>query len=256
MDTSEKNAKGQIKVLSNSEINKNTSFFIYDITPVNNSSSITNNVGAKVVNNMFVHNQNFYNQGENPNILLDNVQMYDPDKIDNFMILRGRNRYDAETATDDDMRYESINVEDINTQNEWRGIQYTISNSDNDSSCDVWSGNVNINYNRACSHNSINNLELNKMYIKVLVGGPCLQIMKGEKIPVVIFYKDILSASVTDLTSPLGDVNKLYSGYYFVDGFKIIYKENNHKDEMLTNYQTEFILKRREWPAPVDYKKE
>lgn len=257
IDTSEKNANIQAKVFSNGEMNKNTAFFIYDITPVNNSSNITNYTGTKIQNSMFVHNQNYYNKGENPYIVLDNVQMYDPKKTDNFMILRGRNKYDKNNAEEGDMAHENINIEDINTQNVWRGIQYTISDSDNETKTDEWSGNVNINYNRAVTHNKINNLELDKLYVKVMVAGPCLQVLRGEKIPIIIYYKDELTMNTSNSNDEkLYNVNKFYSGYYFVDGYKIYYTQNNANDNMLSNFKTELILKRREWPVPVDYEKE
>lgn len=257
LDTSEKNTTTQIKLLSNGEMNKNTPFFIYDITPVNNSSNITNYTGAKIKNSMFIHNQNFYNKGESPYISLDNVQMYDPKKTDNFMILRGRNKYNKNTANESDMEHVNLNIEDINTQNVWRGIQYTISDVDKDTESNKWSGNVNLNYNRAFTHNKINNMELEKLYVKVMVAGPCLQVMRGEKIPIIVYYKDDLSMNtINSEDEKLLNINKLYSGYYFVDGYKLYYTENNAKDSMLSNFKTEFILKRREWPVPVDYQKE
>ena len=86
--------------------------------------------------------------------------------------------------------------------------------------------------------------------------GPCLQIMRGEKIPIIIYYKDELSMGTTNSDNEKNyNINKLYSGYYFVDGYKIYYSQNDNRDGMLTNYKTEFILKRREWPIPLDYKK-
>lgn len=257
IDTSDKNAKITTKVLSNNYNYKQTPFYIFDITPVNNSSKITTEYGSKIKNDMFIHNHNYYNQGENPHITLENIQMYDPKKVDNYMILRGRTKYNKETSSDNDMQRANINTDDINTHSVWRGIQYTISDKDKDTSVNGWSGNVNINYNRAVSHNKINNVELDKMFIKVKVAGPCLQIMRGEKIPVILHYKDEMSASVTNnKDKKLADINKLYSGYYFVDGFKILYKQNAAKDNTFTNFYTEFILKRREWPLPVDYQKE
>lgn len=257
IDTSEKNAKAQIKLLSNGEMNENTQFFIYDVKPVNNSSNITTYTGAKIINNMFIHNQNFYNKGDNPYISLNNVQTYDVRKLNDYIILRGRTSYNENNANANDMSHANLDVEDINTQNEWRGIQYTISDIDVDNKINQWSGNVNINYNRSASHNKINNAELDKMYIKVMVAGPCLQIMRGEKIPVLIYFQDEMSISnINSKDNKLYNINKLYSGYYFVDGYKIYYTNNNSDKGMLSNFKTEFILKRREWPIPVDYKKD
>lgn len=257
VDTSEKNAKISTKVLTNNYNFKQTPFFIFDIIPFNNSSKITTEYGSKINNEMFIHNQNLYNQGDNPYITLENIQMYDPKKVDNYMILRGRTKYNKETSLENDMSRANINTDDINTHTVWRGIQYTISDDDKDTSINEWSGNVNLNYNRAVSHNKINNVELDKMYIKVKVASPCLQIMRGEKVPVILHYKDEMSSfSTNNKDKKLSDINKLYSGYYFVDGYKIVYKQNSSKDNLFTNFYTEFTLKRREWPVPVDYQKE
>ena len=90
-----------------------------------------------------------------------------------------------------------------------------------------------------------------------MVAGPCLQVLRGEKIPIIIYYKDELTMNTSNSNDEkLYNVNKFYSGYYFVDGYKIYYTQNNANDNMLSNFKTELILKRREWPVPVDYEKE
>ena len=44
---------------------------------------------------------------------------------------------------------------------------------------------------------------------------------------------------------------------YFVDGYKIIFKpELSDVDAGYSNFKTELILKRREWPAPVAIQKD
>ena len=253
--SSEEDALGDIKMLSNYEARKMSPFYILDVTPKNNSSNVTSEVGSNIINQMFIHNQNYYNQGENPYIELSNVQMYDPNKRDKCVILRGRNQYNSNTALNEDMSYESVNTDEINTHTEWRGIQYTVSDSDGDNSSNEWSGNVNINYNRAETHNLINNKELDKMYIQVSLKGACLQIMRGEKIPVLVVYKDALDGIVVQENEKNTGVNKFYSGYFFVDEIKILYSYAD-KSSFENNFKTVLTLKRREWPVPVDYEKE
>ena len=250
----EENAQMGSKILTNFENNKRSPFYILDFKVKNNSSNITNEVGANIVNQMFIHNQNYYNQGENPYIELSNVQMYDPQKRDDSVILRGRNSFDRNSAQNGDMSYNTENPDDSNTVTQWRGIQYTISDADVSNGSNSWSGNVNVNYNRAETHNLINNKELDKMYINVTVNGPCLQIMRGEKIPIIIVYKDTLDF-VSNNNEKAKGVNKLYSGYYFVDGIKIVYSYED-KEGLENNFYTTFTLKRREWPVPVDYEKD
>lgn len=250
----EENAIASAKVLTNFENYKRSPFYILDFKVKNNSTSITSEVGANIINQMFIHNQNYYNQGEEPYLELKNVQMYDPKKRDDSIILRGRNSFNSNTAQNGDMSYNSNNPDEINTVTQWRGIQYTISDDDLENDTNNWSGNVNINYNRAETHNLINNKELDKMYIQVTVNGPCLQIMRGEKIPIIIVYKDILDFANNN-NEKLKGVNKLYSGYYFVDGVKIVYSYKD-KEDLSNNFFTTFTLKRREWPVPVDYEKD
>ena len=254
IENTEENAIAGLKLLTNYEVKKRSPFYILDFNMRNNSSNITNNIGSNIVNQMFIHNQNYYNQGDSPYIELKNVQMYDPKKKDKTVILRGRNKYNSETAMNYDMQYESVDIEESNTVTQWRGIQYTISDGDVDGSTNNWSGNVNINYNRAETHNLINNAELDKMYISVTVNGPCLQIMRGEKIPIIIVTKDMLDQFTTNNESLKG-INKFYSGFYFVDAIKITYTNDNDGD-LSNNFNTTFTLKRREWPIPVDYAKD
>ena len=255
IDTSEENAIIEGKLLSNFYNNRTSPFYILDIAPKNNSSSITSEVGSNIINQMFIHNQNYYNQGGNPYIELSNIQMYDPNKKEDTIIFRGRNEYKKDKSINEDMSYSAINTDDINTHTEWRGIQYTISDVDANNDSTKWSGNVNVNYNRAETHNYINNKELDKMYIEVTLRGACLQIMRGEKVPVLIIYRDILdNITVSENEKNIG-INKFYSGYYFVDDIKITY---SHDDDTLfqSKFNTKLTLKRREWPVPVDYEKE
>ena len=152
--------------------------------------------------------------------------MYDPTKTDKYVILRGRSTYDKNTAAVGEMAHANIKTDDINTHNKWCGIQYTLSDEDiNKTDSNSWSGNVNMNYNRAIYHNEINKRELDKMYIKIEVAGACLQVMRGEKIPVFINNTPGIQTAldVYETGNPIS-INKLYSGHYIVDGFRIIYK--------------------------------
>lgn len=257
-DTSQNNATAIPKIFNNVIDNmKPTSFYVVSWTPINKSSHITKRVGSQILSNAFIHNQNMYNSGSEPYITLTNTQMYDPQKIDNHIILRGRTSYNSSTANDNDMSRQNIKTDDINTKSEWHGIQYTISDNDNTDDNNInWSGNVHLNYNRALSHNKINKKELDKMYIKIIVNGPCLQVMRGEKVPVLLRHTPGITTDQMMLENN-NDINKMYSGMYFVDSYKIIFKHNkNSIGAGYSNFKTEFILKRREWPAPVQIEKD
>lgn len=258
IDTSQNNAQEFPKLFNNiiNEMRKSP-FFILNWSIVNNSSKITNKIGSKINTFVFVHNQNLYNDDKNPYMTLENNQMYDPKKIDSHIILRGRTTYDSSNSGENEMARENIKTDDINTHNKWGGIQYTMSDTDNEDT-NLSSGNVHLNYNRAESHNKLNKKELDKMYIKLTVSGACLQVMRGEKVPVIIKNTPGITTDIMDAETEMNiPVNKMYSGMYFVDGYKIIFKPKIHKNgEGYSNFYTEFILKRREWPAPVAIQKE
>ena len=257
IDTNQDNAK-EFPKLFNNVINetRNSPFYISSWKQYNESSKITNKVGSKINTYIFIHNQNLYNNlDSDPYTLLENNQMYDPKKIDSHIILRGRTTYDSNIASDSEMARENINTDDINTHNRWAGIQYTISDTESNDT-NMWSGNVHINYNRAEHHNILNKKELDKMYIKIVVNGVCLQVMRGEKVPVLIKNTPSI-ISDTMLMESETNINKMFSGMYFVDGYKIIFKpEIYNSGAGYTNFSTEFILKRREWPAPVAIQKD
>lgn len=232
---------------------KRSTFYVTKWTPINNASKITNKIGSQINTHTFIHNQNIYNDGGDPYSTLTNNQMYDPNKTETYMVLRGRTTYDASSAADGEMSRTNIKTDDINTHNRWCGIQYTLSDDDrNDDKSNDWSGNVNKNYNRSFYHNQINNQELDKLYIKIEVAGACLQVMRGEKVPVFLGstpgVNNLLNASITDDDK---SINKLYSGQYIVDSYKIIYRHTKNNDAGYTNFDTELIMKRREWPIPV-----
>ena len=126
-----------------------------------------------------------------------------------------------------------------------------MSDDDKDKDSNMWSGNVHKNYNRAPYHNAQNLGELNKMYLKVTCDGLNLQIMKGERIPVLLCFNNSIenemynSATETDLPR---ESNRFYSGYYIVDSVE--YKYVGQSKGKPSPYKTSFILKRREWPTP------
>ena len=94
------------------------------------------------------------------------------------------------------------------------------------------------------------------MYVKLVVNGACLQVMRGEKVPVILKNTPSIMAD-TMATESETNINKMFSGMYFVDGYKIIFKpELSDVDAGYSNFKTELILKRREWPAPVAIQKD
>ena len=166
-------------------------------------------------------------------------------------MLRGRTTYDAgENPTDEQAR---VNYDYIGTYTtaEWTGVEYTMSENDKNKGSNQWSGNVHKNYNRAPYHNSQNFSEIGKIYLDVECEGLNLQIMKGERIPVLIGFtnsieNDMYNAATKDDMPSI--INRFYSGYYIVDS--ITYSYEPMSGRRVSPYTTRFILKRREWPTP------
>ena len=125
-----------------------------------------------------------------------------------------------------------------------------MSDDDNARSPNEWSGNVHKNYNRAPYHNIQNINELNKMYLEVVCEGLNLQIIKGERIPVIIGFTNTFENEMYNGSTENDEkrqINKFYSGYYIVDSVEYSY---NPLPNDVSPYTTRYALKRREWPAP------
>lgn len=86
----QKNAEICYKGLINNETFKNTVFYITDWSVENKSTSVTFDIGTEIVSGAFKHNQNIYNNEDDPVENLSNVPAYNQDKIDDHIILRGR----------------------------------------------------------------------------------------------------------------------------------------------------------------------
>lgn len=251
-DTSVGSARMSVKVLTTMPEFKNTPFFIRNWSPVNNSSAISMSTGYSTSSFTFKHNQNMINGGDyNCFEELTNIPAYDQKKTDSFILLRGRAKYEAGKNPDNEQA--RVNHEYIGTYNraEWSGVEYVMSDGDDKKNPNEWSGNVHKNYNRAPYHNTQNFSELNKMYINVTCEGLNLQIMKGERIPVIIGFTNSFENDMYNAATPNDEpreINKFYSGYYIVDSVEYLY--NPMSNEGVSPYTTKYVLKRREWPTP------
>ena len=258
-DASVGNATMAVKVLTNLSDFKYTPFIIKSWEPVNNSSYISMTYGYSTSTYTFKHNQNLINQGDYDCFEeVRNIPAFDQNKTDSFILLRGRATYDKEKNPDDERA--RVNHEYIETYSkvDWTGVEYTMNSDDDTRDMNKWSGNVHKNYNRAPYHNNQNFRELDKIYLDVVCEGLNLQVMKGERIPVIIgfrnnFEQDMYNnASKNDLPS---EINRFYSGYYIVDS--VDYEYNAHiTGSDVSPFTTRFILKRREWPTPEAIAKE
>jgi len=109
------------------------------------------------------------------------------------------------------------------------------------------SGNTHKMSNVAKKHNELNNQWLNKKVIEVELNGKNFQIMRGEKIPVLM--QDVTGRVNMGQSSEYTDLSMMYetySGWFIIKS--IVWKYNINKQEGNSGWTTVVDLARREWP--------
>lgn len=237
-------AKPFLKVFSNFDSFKGSPFYISKWHPVNRSNSLSS--GYSNIIHSFTHNQNVYieNKDNCEDTLIVNP-VYDTSKLDSYIILRGRAKYDENTNPDNEQARVNYSMQNTYINHIWSGVEYKMDKDENSSSNNTWSGNVHHNYHNAAYQNEINDIELNKLYIEVVCDGLCLQVMRGERVPVFLKYNTPLDKNISP-DDP--GFNRFYSGYYIVDSIE--YKYNGKVKTGYSSFSTIMSLKRREWPTP------
>ena len=233
-----------LKVFSNFDSFKGSSFYISKWHPVNRSNSLSS--GYSNIIHSFTHNQNVYieNKDNCEDTLIVNP-VYDTSKLDSYIILRGRAKYDENANPDNEQARVNYSMQNTYINHIWSGVEYKMDKDENSSSNNTWSGNVHHNYHNAAHQNEINDIELNKLYIEVVCDGLCLQVMRGERVPVFLKYNTPLDKNISP-DDP--GFNRFYSGYYIVDSIE--YKYNGKVKTGYSSFSTLMSLKRREWPTP------
>ena len=237
-------AKPFLKVFSNFDSFKGSSFYISKWHPVNRSNSLSS--GYSNIIHSFTHNQNVYieNKDNCEDTLIVNP-VYDTSKLDSYIILRGRAKYDENANPDNEQARVNYSMQNTYINHIWSGVEYKMDKDENSSSNNTWSGNVHHNYHNAAYQNEINDIELNKLYIEVVCDGLCLQVMRGERVPVFLKYNTPLDKNISPDDPAF---NRFYSGYYIVDSIE--YKYNGKVKTGYSSFSTIMSLKRREWPTP------
>ena len=238
-----------VKVFSNYSQFRTSSFYISTWRPINRSSAITFQIGTKIICEMFEHNHNVYKDSTKKRYWQIPVEpTYDKEKVNKMILLRGRANFDSSLNKTDLVRANYPYTE-LYEKMPWLGVQYTISNPDDDNK--QWDGNHHKNYQLAKIHNLINIKELDKLNVHIDVVGVNLNIIKGDKIPVVLIKTDAIENMMVNKDTNFNDMLDLfYSGWYLVKGFSISWV-NKNEDNIMSNFSQEFILTRREWPAPL-----
>jgi len=243
-----------IKLFSNFTQLRNSAFYIRTWKPINRASSITFQVGTSMVCEMFEHNKNIY---ENPKTednknywAIKKEPTYDKSKLNSMMILRGRNKFDP-SINKTDLKLANNSYLALYEKMPWMGIQYTISNPDDNNL--NWDGNHHANYQLARVQNLINNKELDKLNVHIDVDGHNLTVIRGDKVPVLLLKKDVFENIKIDPDRGLTGremADLFYSGWYYVKGFTLNWHSMD-KTSVISSFTHTFILTRREWPPPV-----
>lgn len=240
------------KVFSNYASHRSTSFFINSWWPINKSSDITFMIGAKMTCEMFEHNANVYENPKAPKYWkIEKEPMYDKEKGTYMWLPRGRTPDTSLNTTENTLKRANYSdYAQLYQKMPWLGIQYTISNSDDDNL--QWDGNHHKNYQLARVQNLINNKELDKINLYIQVDGVNLSVIRGDKLPVILFKTDDAEnvKLVSEGVMP-NLIDLLYSGWFYVKGFKITWASAATRESMISPFTHEFVLTRREWPAPV-----
>jgi len=236
------------KVLSNYEGYRTTPFYINTWKPINRSTNITFQIGTKLTCHMFEHNESLFNNGGRKYWSIPMEPNYDPEKVNKYILLRGRATQNPENRGND-LAMANYSYPEMYIKNPWMGIQYTISDSEKDNL--QWDGNHHRNYLRAKLQNLINNQELEKLNVEVTVNGLNLNIIKGDKTPIVLVKKDVTeNLMVSKEVGRLDLLEQFYSGWFYIKGFTIKYTQEN-SNSIMSNISQTFVLTRREWPPPI-----
>ncbi|MBW2998200.1 hypothetical protein KY321_01555 [Candidatus Woesearchaeota archaeon] len=249
-NTSQEDVIEAPKVLSNYDTFKATSSYITFWKPSNNATNVTFQVGTKINCRLFEHNANLYEEDSSEKYWSVPLEpTYDPEKVDKYILLRGRATQDH-SDKGEDLTRANYPFPEILVKNTWQGVQYTISNPDADNL--QWDGNHHKNYVRAKVQNTINRKELDKLNVEILVKGLNTNIIRGDKIPIVLVQKDKVENMIADKESQgLDTLDQFYSGWYYVKGFKIHFSNSKENDNsIMSNFSQTFVLSRREWPPP------
>jgi hypothetical protein len=93
-------------------------------------------------------------------------------------------------------------------------------------------------------------VELEKLNVEITVQGTNLNIIRGDKLPIVLIQKDRFENLLVDKKfTKDAAVEFFYTGWYYVKGFNLSWIKT--QDPVFSDFSQTFVLTRREWPAPV-----
>lgn len=248
-DMSDKATNVTPKIFSNINQFRATPFFINTWKPKNRATAVTFQVGTKMTCEMFEHNAHLFEKDDAQNYWAIPVEpIYDKDKLRNNIILRGRT-VPKDPSMNIGLQLANNPFMGVYEKYPWLGIQYTA--SDTSVPPTQRDGNHHKNYQVAKVNNLMNLKELDKLNVYVAVNGNNMNVIVGDKIPILIIRTDAADNKRVNKKNPGGDVADLFfSGWYIVKGYTLSWSSEDN-DKIVNNFVHEFVLTRREWPAPV-----
>lgn len=262
-----KNPTPQIKLINNipTDNEAGTAYYAESFKEINQAASISREIGVTTTIDYTVDNQ-----VTDPSTNQVSVKFsipYNKDKYPNggFYIMIGPgqnesyNQANNGSYVDQSAKVYGGVTTDMQADSDGELITETGSN-------DMASGNVNKFFDVAYEHNRINNLQLQKKLVKVVLNGANFTVMRGEKIPTLFLDNNKLTTLMgTEKIDPQTDkpaespklrqsrllnacVFTNLSGWFIISG--ITWRYNAQVTNGMTAWTTELILTRREWPRP------
>ena len=262
-----KNPTPQIKLINNipTDNEAGTAYYAESFKEINQAASISREIGVTTTIDYTVDNQ-VIDPSSNQVSVKFSIP-YNKDKYPNggFYIMIGPgqnesyNQADNGSYVDQSAKVYGGVTTDMQADSDGELITETGSN-------EMASGNVNKFFDVAYEHNRINNLQLQKKLVKVVLNGANFTIMRGEKIPTLFIDNNKLTTlmgteKIDPQTNKPAESPKLrqarllnacvftnLSGWFIISG--ITWRYNAQVTNGMTAWTTELILTRREWPRP------
>lgn len=241
------------KLLTNYLGNQTSVWNVQTYKLMNRSTEITRKYGITKKYSVYIQNNGLGQSLNDSERSVDIGVWYNPDKIQlGYVTLNG--------PTTQDKRYEKVDNGSYIDQNYQRTPpQIFPIESDNDAEDRSQSknnlkasGNFSKKYFLAPEHNLLNLVELEKQHLIVTVNGFNNGLIRGEKVPCMIF-RNSNEKYVSDTRSTPDDsyrMDSVCSGWFYVRGIKYCFKPNPDPNNVATDWTTEITLTRREWFPP------
>ena len=257
-DSEKKNdPKPQAKILSNigKDTDSITSFFVKSFSEIYAGGEVSRELGILKTISYDVQNAGLQNSGTNVDLNIS-IPLNQTKLQHGFYALVGPGINNTYVPADNGSYVEQHKVVSGG------GISTSQSDTDaqeiqNSASNSLTSGNTHKFYEAAEQHNYFNNKILEKKMIKVVLNGCNMQIMRGEKIPMILedkqFGMNLIGINENNAVNK--KIFEQYSGWFIIKSLKWIYDATKPVKQG-TAWETEIVLTRREWPIIGWNKKE